>query len=46
MLKLMVGEMAHLLLTGQRAIPDALERAGFNFEFKTLQPALSDLLQR
>ena len=46
MLKLMVGEMAHLLLTGQRAIPDALERAGFNFEFKTLQPALSDLMQR
>ena len=31
-LKLMVGEMAHLLLTGQRAVPSALEKAGFTFE--------------
>lgn len=45
-LKLMLGEMARLLLTGQRAIPDALERAGFDFEFKRLQPALADLLAR
>ncbi|MES1946888.1 hypothetical protein C84B14_06051 [Salinisphaera sp. C84B14] len=43
-LKLMVGEMAHLLLTGQRAIPSALEKAGFTFEFRKLQPALEDLL--
>ena len=43
-LKLMVGEMAHLLLTGQRAIPSALEKAGFNFEFRRLQPALQDLV--
>lgn len=43
-LKLMVGEMAHLLLTGQRAIPDALQRAGFRFEFETLEAALADLL--
>ena len=43
-LKLMVGEMAHLLLTGQRAIPSALEKAGFTFEFRQLQPALEDLL--
>ena len=43
-LKLMVGEMAHLLLTGQRAVPSALEKAGFTFEFRRLQPALEDLL--
>jgi uncharacterized protein (TIGR01777 family) len=43
-LKLMVGEMAHLLLTGQRAVPSALEKAGFTFEFSRLQPALEDLL--
>ncbi len=45
-LKLMLGEMSHLLLTGQRAIPDALQRAGFIFEFERLKPALSDLLDR
>lgn len=44
-LKLMVGEMARLLLTGQRAQPEALQRAGFEFEFAELQPALEDLLQ-
>lgn len=46
MLKLMVGQMAHLLLTGQRAVPAALEKAGFAFEFKQLQPALEDLVGR
>ncbi|MES1924717.1 TIGR01777 family oxidoreductase [Salinisphaera sp. T31B1] len=45
-LKLMLGEMAHLLLTGQRAIPDALGKAGFKFEFERLEPALADLLER
>lgn len=45
-LKLMLGEMSHLLLTGQRAIPDALQRAGFSFEFARLEPALADLLDQ
>lgn len=44
MLKLMVGEMAHLLLTGQRAVPTALTQAGFSFNYATLEPALEDLL--
>lgn len=44
MLKLMVGEMAHLLLTGQRAVPKALQRAGFEFEFDHLEAVLTDLL--
>ncbi|ROO24911.1 NAD-dependent dehydratase [Salinisphaera orenii MK-B5] len=43
-LRLMLGEMAHLLLTGQRAVPAALEAAGFAFEYRHLQPALADLL--
>lgn len=43
-LKLMVGEMAHLLLTGQRAVPSALEDAGYTFAFNELEPALVDLV--
>lgn len=43
-LKLMLGEMAHLLLTGQRVIPEKLYQAGFQFEFTQLEAALSDLL--
>lgn len=43
-LKVMVGEMSHLLLTGQRAVPTALEAAGYDFEFYQLEPALSDLV--
>lgn len=43
-LKLMVGEMAHLLLTGQRAVPRGLEAAGYSFEYSELEAALKDLL--
>lgn len=45
-LKLVVGEMAHLLLTGQRAVPTALQNAGFEFTFSDLDDALKDLLAR
>ena len=44
-LKLMVGEMAHLLLTGQRAVPRALETAGFVFAYPELDGAMQDLLR-
>jgi len=44
-LRLMVGEMAQeLLLSGQRVVPAALQRAGFNFEFPRLDAALADIL--
>jgi hypothetical protein len=43
-LKLMVGEMAHLLLTGQRAVPAALAQAGFSFNYTALEPALANLV--
>ncbi|KEZ76158.1 TIGR01777 family oxidoreductase [Salinisphaera hydrothermalis] len=43
-LKLVVGEMAHLLLTGQRAVPRGLEAAGYSFEYSELEAALKDLL--
>jgi uncharacterized protein (TIGR01777 family) len=43
-LKLMLGEMASMLLEGQAVVPKKLEQAGFNFNFPQLQDALSDLL--
>jgi uncharacterized protein (TIGR01777 family) len=42
-LRLLVGEFAEALLTGQRAIPKKLESAGFKFKFPTLDAALSDI---
>lgn len=45
-LKVMIGEMAHLLLTGQRAVPRALESAGYTFEYPELEAALEDLVGR
>jgi uncharacterized protein (TIGR01777 family) len=42
-LNMVVGEMAYALLTGQRAIPDRAQGAGFGFRYKTLDAALADL---
>lgn len=41
-LKLALGEMARLLLTGQRAQPERLQAEGYQFRFPQLQPALED----
>jgi NAD dependent epimerase/dehydratase family enzyme len=43
-LRLALGEMAELALTGQRAVPHALEALGFRFRFPQLEAALRDLL--
>jgi uncharacterized protein (TIGR01777 family) len=43
-LRLAFGEMADILLGGQRVIPAALERAGFHFRFPHLRDALADIL--
>jgi hypothetical protein len=43
-LRLALGEMAELALTGQRAVPRALEALGFRFRFPQLEAALRDLL--
>ncbi|QOL24673.1 TIGR01777 family protein [Thalassotalea sp. LPB0316] len=43
-LKLMLGEMSRLVLTGQNAIPERLQQAGFEFTYHTLKPALEDVL--
>ena len=44
-LKILLGEMAELLLGGQRVLPVQLEKAGFNFQFKALEQALRDVLE-
>lgn len=45
-LKAVFGEMGEaLLLEGQRAIPQRLQRLGYRFEFGTLRAALEDLLK-
>ena len=38
-----LGEMASMLLTGQRALPACAEQLGFGFSFRTLEPALRSL---
>jgi uncharacterized protein (TIGR01777 family) len=44
LLKFALGEMADLLLHGQRAVPKALRARGFTFEHERLERALGDLL--
>lgn len=43
-LKLIVGEMAEILLSGQRVIPQAALDAGFAFRYPELEAALRDVL--
>lgn len=43
-LKLSMGEMADLLLGGQRAIPEKAQAAGFEFLYTDIHSALSDVI--
>lgn len=43
-LRLVLGEMAEMLLKGQRAVPMRLLELGFTFQFPHLEAALADLL--
>lgn len=43
-LRLLYGEMATVVTTGQRALPARLEQAGFAFRWPALEPALRELL--
>lgn len=41
-----LGEMATLVLDGQRAVPSKLQALGFQFNYETIVPALRDLLSK
>ena len=43
-LKVLFGEMADILLSGQRVLPKAAEGAGFRFQYRELSGALAALL--
>lgn len=43
-LRLIVGEMADILIGGNRVTSKKVEKIGFNFQFATLDDALQDLL--
>lgn len=43
--RLLMGESAVLVLGGQRAIPQKLEDAGYDFHYKELKEAITDVLQ-
>lgn len=44
-LKLLLGEMSEMLLTGQNVYPQALIDAGYQFKYPELATALADLLK-
>jgi uncharacterized protein len=44
-LKLMFGEMANVLIASQKVAPQAALRAGYQFQFSELRPALDNLLR-
>ncbi len=45
-LKILLGEMADLLLKGQRAVPNRLLKSGMTFRFPMLPEALKDIVMK
>lgn len=45
-LKTLYGEMAQIVITGQRAVPTRLQQLGYDFRDPDLEPALRDVLGR
>lgn len=45
-LKLLYGEMAEIVITGQRAVPARLQQLGYEFRHPDLEAALRDVLGR
>jgi uncharacterized protein (TIGR01777 family) len=46
MLRLMLGDMAELVLHGQSVVPSRLLDAGYGFRYPSLQPTLQDILAK
>jgi hypothetical protein len=44
--RLALGEMAEMLLTGQRVVPAGAEVAGYRFRYRSLGDALAEILHR
>ena len=44
--KAVLGDMASILLTGQRVVPARLLEAGFKFQYPELAPALRSVLNK
>jgi uncharacterized protein len=44
-LKLLIGESAQVILTGQKVIPDQLRKLGYPFAFSKLEEALKEILE-
>jgi uncharacterized protein len=45
-LRMLYGEMAQIVTTGQRGIPRRLQQLGFKFSHRLIEPALRDVLDR
>lgn len=45
-LKTLYGDMAQIVVTGQRAVPARLDELGYHFRYPELEPALRDVLDR
>lgn len=45
-LKMVMGEMAAIVLTGRRVSSDKIEQTGFQFKFRNLEEALKDCLKK
>ena len=43
-MRLLVGELAHLYVTGQKVVPKRLLESGYNFHYPELSPALAEIL--
>jgi NAD dependent epimerase/dehydratase family enzyme len=46
MLRIMLGEAAQIVTTGQRVLPKKAQGAGYNFKFTDVEVALRDLLAK
>jgi len=45
-MRLAMGEMADVVLSGSNVLSEKVEAEGFNFQYTTLKPALEDILTR